>query len=77
MGLFDQAEKVRSAVKVTTPARLVSVLAGGSLGQRAVAVIGLFAIALAIFKSLLWVGLVAAGWLLCYFAIRDYERSHP
>ena len=75
MGIFDRAGKVKDAVRVTTPARVVSVLAGGSLGQRAVATIGIAVIVFAVLKSLTWVALLAAGWLLCYFAIRDYERS--
>ena len=75
MGLFGHADKVRNAVRVTTPARLVSLLAGGTLGQRAVATVGLAVIVFAVIKSLTWVALMLAGWLLCYFAIRDYERS--
>ncbi len=72
---FGRVHKVKEAAKVTTPARLVSVLAGGSLGQRAVAVIGLAAVIVAVLRSLTWVALAVAGWLLCYLAVRDYERT--
>jgi hypothetical protein len=75
MGMLGQAEKVRSAVKATVPVRLVAVLAGGSLGQRAVATIGLAVVVFAVLKCLTWVALVVGGWILVYFAIRDYERS--
>lgn len=69
------ASKVKDAVSVTTPARFISVLVGGSLGQRAVGTVGLAVMVFAVLKSLTWVALLAGGWLLCYFAIRDYERS--
>ena len=77
MGILDlgSARKVKDAAQITTPARLVGVLAGGSLGQRAVAVLGLGLIAFAIFKSLGWVAVAIVGWVLCYFSIHDYERT--
>ena len=70
-----RVDKVKEAVRVTTPARVIAVLAGGTLGQRAVATIGIAVLVFAVLKSLTWVALMAAGWLLCYFAIRDYERT--
>jgi hypothetical protein len=68
--------KVRQAVRSTTPARVVGVLVGGTLGQRAVATLGLATAAFAVVKSVPWVGMILAGWLLCFFAVRDYERAH-
>lgn len=74
MGLFRRAQQARDAVRVTTPARLVGVFAGGTLGQKTVLVLGIGLIAFAVFKSIIWVAMALAGWLLCFFAVRDFER---
>ena len=76
MGLFHRANQAKDAIQATTPARIVSVLAGGSLGQRSVLLVGLGVVAFSLFKSLLWVALAVGGWMLCYFAVRDYERTN-
>jgi hypothetical protein len=75
MRFFSRAQDAKEAIKATTPARLVSVFAGGTLGQRSVLLLGLGAVAFAVFKSLIWVALAVGGWVLCFFAVRDYERT--
>ena len=74
MNLFERASDVKGAIRTTTPARVVSVLAGGTLGQRVVTTLGLVAVAFAIYQSLIWGIMLVGGWMLCFFAIRDYER---
>ena len=74
-GTLKSAREVRDAVRVTTPARVLNVLVGGTLGQRTVLVLGIGVVVFALFKSLLWLALVLGGWVLCYFAVRDFERT--
>ena len=76
MRWFGRAKGEKGTLRAATPMRLVSVLAGGTLGQRAVAVIGLVLMAYAIMESLVWVAMLLGGFLLCFFAVRDYERTH-
>ncbi len=56
--------------------RLMAVFAGGSLGQRTVATLGLATIAYGIYRSAIWVILIIAGVFLCFFAAQDYDRTH-
>ena len=74
-GFFHKAQQAREALRVATPTRIISVFAGGTLGQRTVLLMGLTAMVFAVFKSLIWVALAVAGWVLCYFAVRDYEKT--
>lgn len=74
-GILRRAREAKDALRAATPTRLISVFAGGTLGQRTVLLLGIGIAAFAIFKSLIWVALGVAGWILCYFAVRDYERT--
>lgn len=62
--MFGRVRKVKEVAQVTTISKLVGVLAGGSLGQKAVVTIGIAAIVFAVLKSLTWFALMLGGWLL-------------
>ena len=54
--------------------RWLAVLASGTLGQRVTLTLGLGVAAFALFKALPWFALAAAGFVLCWFAVRDFDR---
>jgi hypothetical protein len=77
--IFGKLDEIKNAIRRGIFARLLAVLLGGSLNQRAFVVIGL-ALALGSIYNLvlhLWLPLLltAVGFVLTYLAIQDYERT--
>jgi hypothetical protein len=76
MGLFTRLARVRSSFRGATPARLLALIATGTLGQRVTFTLGVGVIFFALFQSLPWVALALFGGALCWLALRDFVRMH-
>ena len=76
MGLFTRLARVRSSFRGATPARLLALMATGTLGQRVTFTLGVGVVFFALFQSLPWVALALFGGALCWLALRDFVRMH-
>ena len=76
MGLFSRLARVRSTFRGATPARLLALIATGTLGQRVTFTLGVGVIFYALFQSLPWVALGLLGAGLCWLALHDFVRMH-
>lgn len=76
MGLFTRLARVRSSFRGATPARLLALIATGTLGQRVTFTLGVGVVFFALFQSLPWVALALFGGALCWLALRDFVRMH-
>lgn len=76
MGLFSRLARVRSSFRGATPARVLALMSGGTLGQRVTFTLGVGVIFFALFQSLPWVALALFGGALCWIALRDFVRMH-
>ena len=76
MGLLKGLARVRSTFRGATPARLLALIATGTLGQRVTFVLGVGVILFALFQSLPWVALGLLGAALCWLALLDFVRMN-
>jgi hypothetical protein len=79
ISILGKLEEVKNAIRRGIFARVLAVLLGGTLNQRAFVVIGgalaigsLYKLVLSLWLPLL---LTAVGCILTYLAIKDYERT--
>lgn len=76
MGLFSRLARVRSTFRGATPARVLALMGGGTLGQRVTFTLGVGVIFYALFQSLPWAALALFGGALCWLALHDFVRMH-
>lgn len=78
MKLFSSMGHIRDQIRAATITRVIATLTGGSLGQKAVIVLGLALVFIGVYKVIVQtiIPLVAiiAGWTLVWLALKDYER---
>ncbi len=82
MGLFGSFGRWKSSLATMSLAtmslaRVLAVMGAGTLGQRVTLLIGLGVIVFALFQALPWFALALGGAILCWFAVRDFDRMHP
>ncbi len=79
ISILGKLEDFKNALKRGIFARLLAVMFGGSLNQRAFVIIGLALALGSIYRLLLdvWMPLLltAVGFILTYLAIKDFERT--
>jgi zinc transporter ZupT len=79
MSILGKLDSWKNAVKGGALARLLGVLLGGSLNQRAFAIIGIVLTAASLYyvirELLIPLLLAFLGGMLIWLSIRDYERS--
>ena len=77
MGLFSGFGRWKSALGAMSCLRVLAVMGAGTLGQRVTLLIGLGVIVFALFQALPWFALALGGGILCWFAVRDFDRMNP
>lgn len=77
MGLFGNFGRWKSTLGAMSFARALAVMGAGTLGQRVTLLIGLGVVAYCAFQALPWFALAFGGGLLCWFAVRDFDRMNP
>lgn len=79
ISIMSKLGEFKNALRSGAVARLLAVILGGSLNQRAFVLIGLLLILGSVYYLLLSVWgpllIIMAGSVLTYLAIKDYERS--
>ncbi|MEW6745408.1 MAG: hypothetical protein AB1486_21865 [Planctomycetota bacterium] len=79
MSLAAAAKKLKDGVRGATIPRIIATLAGGSLGQRTVLVLGLGLFAYGLYeviaRTVLPLILVTVGAVLVWLAMKDYDRT--
>ncbi len=74
---FSKLGKLKSSLTAMSFARVLAVMGAGTLGQRVTLLLGTGIIVFAIFQALPWFGMAIGGALLCWFAVRDFDRLNP
>jgi hypothetical protein len=77
MEFFTGFGRWKSSLGTMSLARILAVMGAGTLGQRVTLLVGAGVIAYASFQALPWFGLAFGGGLLCWFAVRDFDRMNP
>ncbi len=77
MGLFSRLTNWKSSLGTMSFARVLAVMGAGTLGQRVTTLLGVGAVVFALFQALPWFGIALGGMILCWFAVRDFDRTNP
>lgn len=77
MGLFSGLGKWKTSLSTMSLARVLAVMGAGSLGQRVTLLLGIGVVVFALFQALPWFAVALGGGILCWFAVRDFDRMNP
>ncbi len=77
MGFFSGFGKWKSSLSAMSLGRVLAVMGAGTLGQRVTLLLGFGVIVFALFQALPWFAIALGGALLCWFAVRDFDRMNP